>query len=100
MSSELVLTNVDKIYGAGSVHAVKDLSFAVKPGEITALLGSSGCGKTSTLRMIAGFETVTNGAIAHEGKYEDIEAEVLAVFREEARREEEELFRLFPDLSA
>ena len=68
MSSELVLRNVDKIYGAGAVHAVKDLSFTVKPGEITALLGSSGCGKTSTLRMIAGFETVTNGSIALDGK--------------------------------
>lgn len=68
MSSELVLQNVDKIYGAGAVHAVKDLSFAVKPGEITALLGSSGCGKTSTLRMIAGFETLTRGAIALDGR--------------------------------
>lgn len=68
MSSELVLQNVDKIYGAGTVHAVKDLSFAVKPGEITALLGSSGCGKTSTLRMIAGFETVSNGSIALDGR--------------------------------
>lgn len=64
MSSELVLTHVDKIYGSGAVHAVKDLSLTVKPGEITALLGSSGCGKTSTLRMIAGFETVSNGTIA------------------------------------
>ena len=35
----------------------------VKTGEIVALLGSSGCGKTSTLRMIAGFEDVSNGAI-------------------------------------
>lgn len=68
MSSELVLQNVDKIYGAGTVHAVKDLSFTVKPGEITALLGSSGCGKTSTLRMIAGFETVTRGSIALDGR--------------------------------
>jgi multiple sugar transport system ATP-binding protein len=68
MSSELVLKGVDKIYGPGSVYAVKDLSFTVKPGEITALLGSSGCGKTSTLRMIAGFETVTRGSIALDGK--------------------------------
>ncbi len=68
MPSELVLSNVDKIYGAGAVHAVKDLSFSVKPGEITALLGSSGCGKTSTLRMIAGFETVTSGSIALDGR--------------------------------
>lgn len=68
MSSELVLRNVDKIYGSGAVHAVKDLSFTVKPGEITALLGSSGCGKTSTLRMIAGFETVTRGTIALDNR--------------------------------
>src|SRR5215470_13220232 len=68
MSSELVLRDVDKIYGAGAVHAVKDLSFTVKPGEITALLGSSGCGKTSTLRMIAGFEAVTNGSITLAGR--------------------------------
>jgi len=68
MSSELALQNVDKIYGSGAVHAVKDLSFTVKPGEITALLGSSGCGKTSTLRMIAGFETLTRGSIALDNR--------------------------------
>ena len=70
MSSELLLTGVSKIYrgrGKEPVHAVKDLSLAVKPGEITALLGSSGCGKTSTLRMIAGFEEVTGGSIALDG---------------------------------
>ncbi|HLH48912.1 MAG TPA: ABC transporter ATP-binding protein, partial [Roseiarcus sp.] len=44
-------------------HAVKALSMAVERGEIVALLGSSGCGKTSTLRMIAGFEAVSNGDI-------------------------------------
>ena len=64
MSAELNLSHVDKIYARGVIHAVKDLSLVVKPGEITALLGSSGCGKTSTLRMIAGFEDVTNGTIA------------------------------------
>ena len=37
-------------------------------GEIVALLGSSGCGKTSTLRMIAGFERVTHGDIVLEGR--------------------------------
>ena len=59
--AELVLSKVDKIYRSrkGDVHAVKALDLTVKPGEIVALLGSSGCGKTSTLRMIAGFEDVT-----------------------------------------
>lgn len=63
----LELSGVNKIYNAGSahaVHAVRDLNLAVNKGEIVALLGSSGCGKTSTLRMIAGFENVTGGTIA------------------------------------
>jgi multiple sugar transport system ATP-binding protein len=40
----------------------------VGKGEIVALLGSSGCGKTSTLRMIAGFESVTAGSITLQGR--------------------------------
>ena len=39
--------------------AVDAVDMAIEDGEIVALLGSSGCGKTSTLRMIAGFEDVT-----------------------------------------
>jgi len=68
--AELIITRVDKIYRSrkGDVHAVKALDLTVKPGEIVALLGSSGCGKTSTLRMIAGFEDVTNGTISLGGK--------------------------------
>jgi len=67
---ELVLSKVDKIYRSKkkSVHAVKSFDLQVKPGEIVALLGSSGCGKTSTLRMIAGFEEVTNGTISLDGR--------------------------------
>lgn len=67
---ELVISKVDKIYRPRRkepVHAVKDLNLTVKPGEIVALLGSSGCGKTSTLRMIAGFEDVSNGTITLDG---------------------------------
>lgn len=62
----LHLDTVDKFYGDPAnpvVHAVKSFSMAVAQGEIVALLGSSGCGKTSTLRMIAGFETVSRGQI-------------------------------------
>lgn len=68
--AELDITRVDKIYHSrkGDVHAVKALDLVVKPGEIVALLGSSGCGKTSTLRMIAGFEEVSNGSIMLGGK--------------------------------
>ena len=67
----LSLSGVDKIYAANSrkpVHAVQALDLDVRKGEIVALLGSSGCGKTSTLRMIAGFESVTNGSITLAGR--------------------------------
>ena len=67
----LSIKSVDKIYegrGKGPVHAVKNLDMEVQRGEIVALLGSSGCGKTSTLRMIAGFEEVTRGDIVLEGR--------------------------------
>ena len=56
----LSLAGVDKIYASTAkkpVHAVQALNLDVRKGEIIALLGSSGCGKTSTLRMIAGFES-------------------------------------------
>ncbi len=68
--SGLSLKNVDKFYGpvGHGVHAVCDLSIDIMPGEIVALLGSSGCGKTSTLRMIAGFEEVSRGTISLGGR--------------------------------
>ena len=44
--------------------AVNDVSLDIAKGEIFALLGSSGCGKTTLLRMLAGFETPTSGRIA------------------------------------
>ena len=65
----LQINNVDKFYGPidTGVHAVKDVSIDVERGDIIALLGSSGCGKTSTLRMIAGFEEVSRGTISIAG---------------------------------
>lgn len=67
----LKLEDVDKFYGPASqaVHAVRNLSMDIKQGEIIALLGSSGCGKTSTLRMIAGFEDVSRGQISLAGRH-------------------------------
>ena len=67
----LALDRIDKVYnpdGARPVHAVRSMSLELARGEIGALLGSSGCGKTSTLRMIAGFEEVTGGAITLRGR--------------------------------
>jgi multiple sugar transport system ATP-binding protein len=62
----LTLDRVTKVYdqrGSTPVLAVDEVDMAIEDGEIVGLLGSSGCGKTSTLRMIAGFEDVTRGEI-------------------------------------
>lgn len=66
----LILDHVSKTYGGRrtAVRAVQDLALDIPAGDIVALLGSSGCGKTSTLRMIAGFESVSEGAITLGGK--------------------------------
>jgi len=48
--------------------AVNDVSLDIAKGEIFALLGSSGCGKTTLLRMLAGFETPTSGRIVLNGQ--------------------------------
>lgn len=55
------LRNVVKKYGDNLV--VKNINLDIYEGEFYTLLGSSGCGKTTTLRMIAGFEDVTEGEI-------------------------------------
>src|SRR5258705_5407256 len=52
----------------GNVPAVNDVSFSVREGELVALLGPSGGGKTTVLRMIAGLEMPTDGDIFIKGE--------------------------------
>ena len=66
MKKIVEIEGVNKIYGSN--HVVKDLNLTVNEGEFLTLLGSSGCGKTTTLRMIAGFEDVTEGSIEIDGQ--------------------------------
>lgn len=62
-----VVECVDASKSFGGVTAVDRVSFALEPGEILSILGTSGCGKTSVLRLIAGFETPDAGEIRIEG---------------------------------
>ena len=57
------------VLGYGGKSVVSELSFALAPGEIGCLLGGSGCGKTTVLRAIAGFEPLQGGRIALNGHW-------------------------------
>jgi putrescine transport system ATP-binding protein len=63
----LQIQDVVKDFGGGAV-AVNHVSLDIAKGEIFALLGSSGCGKTTLLRMLAGFEAPTSGRIVLAGQ--------------------------------
>lgn len=70
---EMTYVNVkdlNKWYNSGDdkEQAVDDLSFSVAKGDIFVILGPSGCGKTTTLRCIAGLETISSGSIQIDDK--------------------------------
>lgn len=52
----------------GKTEVIKGLNLSVKKGERLILLGSSGCGKSTILRMISGLETITSGELYLNGK--------------------------------
>ncbi|WFE44856.1 ABC transporter ATP-binding protein [Verrucosispora sp. WMMD1129] len=60
-AGDLTLANLTKTFG--TFTAVDDLSLTVPQGSFFALLGASGCGKTTTLRMVAGLEEPTSGQV-------------------------------------
>lgn len=76
MDKLLEVENLTKVFTLGSVlsrvriTAVDNISFYIKPAEIFALAGESGCGKSTTARIIMGFEHATSGTIIHSGKKE------------------------------
>ncbi len=90
--AELILDAVDKRFGA--VHAVKDLSLTVADGEFLVLLGPTGAGKTTTLRIAAGLERPERGRVMIGGidrtKAQPAERDVAFVFQQ---------YSLYPHLS-
>jgi ABC-type Fe3+/spermidine/putrescine transport system ATPase subunit len=63
----LEIENLGMQYEAG-VSVVRDISFDVYEGEFLSVLGASGCGKTTLLRMLIGVLTPTSGVIRKQGK--------------------------------
>src|SRR5690554_2125606 len=67
MSSSISYKDVKKTFtGNQVVHALKEVSFIIEPGELFCLLGPSGCGKTTLLRCTAGLESLTSGRIFYD----------------------------------
>ena len=67
--SYIVFDDVDKEYrGEVKVLAVKDCSFEIEEGEMVAILGQSGAGKTTILNMLGGMDSPTAGRIVVDGK--------------------------------
>lgn len=62
----LKISNLTKKYG--DFTAVSDINIELEKGEMVALLGGSGCGKTTILRMVAGFIEPNNGTVEIDGK--------------------------------
>lgn len=62
----ITLERVNKVY-SNTFHAVKDISLDIKKGEIFGIIGLSGAGKSSLIRLFNGLEPVTSGKIEIEG---------------------------------
>jgi sulfonate transport system ATP-binding protein len=63
----LSLSHLDKVYPNGA-HALDDVSLDVDAGEIVALVGGSGCGKTTLLRLVSGLEAPSHGSVSVDGE--------------------------------
>lgn len=90
------LYNISKSYDDGGHYAVRDVSLEIGGGEFVVLLGESGCGKTTTLKMINRLITLSSGRITVSGR------DIMSVNPVELRRSIGYVFQeigLFPHLS-
>lgn len=69
-ASQLRVSGVDKVYQArsGEVNALQDVNLDIARGEFISLVGRSGCGKTTLLRILAGLLPPTSGEVLMEGE--------------------------------
>jgi oligopeptide/dipeptide ABC transporter ATP-binding protein len=78
-------------FGTGLVRAVDSISFTIEAATTLGLVGESGCGKTTTSRLILGLERPTAGSIRFEGK------DVTALGRDDSRRYRRSVQAVFQD---
>ena len=68
ISGGIELNNVYFRYNEHMPYVVNGMSLKIKPGEYIAIVGKTGCGKSSLIRLLMGFETPEKGAIYYDGK--------------------------------
>lgn len=64
----MLYINYMNVYYGSSIHAVKGVSFEVKPGEIVSLIGANGAGKSTILKTVSGLLRSRTGNITFDGK--------------------------------
>ncbi len=67
LSGSIELNNVSFRYGEGLPMVLDDLSLKIKPGQYVAIVGKTGCGKSTLIRLLLGFERTVKGAIYYDG---------------------------------
>ena len=93
--------NLELMSGKSMLHILKDVTFQVMGGEVTAVVGPSGSGKTSLLMILGGLERATTGKVMVAG--EDISTaneDQLAIFRRNNLGILFQNFHLIPSMSA
>lgn len=68
VSGMIEFNNVSFRYNESMPNVIDDLSLKIRPGEYLAIVGKTGCGKSTLIRLLLGFETPQSGAIYYDGK--------------------------------
>ena len=68
ISGGIELSHVSFRYGENLPYVLDDLSLSIEPGEYVALVGRTGCGKSTLVRLLLGFEKPEKGAVFYDGK--------------------------------
>ena len=68
LSGGIELNNVSFRYSEDMPNVVDDLSLKIRPGQYVAIVGKTGCGKSTLMRLLLGFETPQKGAIYYDGR--------------------------------
>ena len=68
LSGGIELNNISFRYNEHMPNVVDDLSLKIRPGQYVAIVGATGCGKSTLMRIMLGFETPQKGAVYYDGK--------------------------------